>query len=221
MELRDRLEEALRISGKSRVALAEEIGVTVASVSHWMLGKVQTIRGPTAARIEAATGVRATWLMTGQGPKLVNESQNGWNAAVGASPIPCITPSLAAAWPDEPNPYAQGNTPAWLFSTRQLSRFAFALDVEDVSMRPRLENGDQVIIDPEEELRPGAFVAASSAGQPAVLRKYRPRDINEHGVQSFDLVALHPDYPAMKSDVMPIRILGVVVELRRYHVTAD
>ena len=49
------------------------------------------------------------------------------------------------------------------------------------------------------------------------FKKYRPRGINEHGQEVYELTPLNPDYPTMRSDREPCRILGVMIEHRRLY----
>lgn len=216
MDFRERLMEAVRISGKTRAQLAERVGVTPATISNWMLGKVGGIGADTAARLEAETGIRASWIITGEGPKTILDRPEDSVPAVRMKSVPCISREQALTWLENPDPHAQGATPEWLLSHRPMSRLAFALKVTDGSMRPLFTPGDHVIIDPETPAVPGWHVAAEVRGQGVILRKYRPLSLNESGVQSFELIPLCDDYPVIRSEDVPSKLMGCVVEHRRY-----
>lgn len=216
MDFRERLMEAIRISGKSRVHLAERIGVTPATISNWTLGKVGSIGADAAARLEAETGVRAHWIITGEGPKTVIDRPGAIVPTNRMKSVPCISSEQAQTWLENPDPHAQGAAPEWLLTHRPLSQTAFALVVSDGSMRPLFSPGDHVIIDPETLPVPGWHVAADVRGHGVVLRKYRPLALNESGVQSFELIPLCDDYPVIRSKDVPAQLIGGIVEHRRY-----
>lgn len=214
MDFRDRLMEALRIAGKTRAQLADEIGVSPAAISHWTLGKVSTLRGQTAAKLEAATGVRSTWLLTGEGPKLTREAVNV-APAPGSLPIPCIDLDVAQTWPESPNPYEMGRQPKWLVTDQSVSKSSFALKVYDTSMSPDLERDDLVVADPATPPSPGSLVVADVEGQGVVIRKYRLRRVKADG-ESFDLIPSNNNHPIISSDDVSVKIIATVLEYRRY-----
>ncbi len=71
MELKSRIAEALRLANKSATQVAAETGLSDSAISQLLSGKTKTLRGLTAAKLEAATGVRGTWLVTGEGQQMV------------------------------------------------------------------------------------------------------------------------------------------------------
>jgi len=75
MELKTRIAEALRLSNKSATQVAAETGLSDSAISQLLSGKTKTLRGLTAAKLETATGVRGTWLVTGEGPQMVEPGQ--------------------------------------------------------------------------------------------------------------------------------------------------
>lgn len=90
----------------------------------------------------------------------------------------------------------------------------FGLWLRGNSMTPQFNEGDLVIVDPDEQPRPGDFVVAKNGSDEATFKKYRPRGIDEHGQEVFELVPLNDDYPPMHSDRQHIEIIGVMVEHR-------
>jgi len=68
-ELKERISEALNSTGLIDADLAKELGVTRGAISQWRSGGVKTLKGDTAAKIEAITGYSSTWLSTGKGDK--------------------------------------------------------------------------------------------------------------------------------------------------------
>ncbi|WP_232090134.1 XRE family transcriptional regulator [Aeromonas caviae] len=90
----------------------------------------------------------------------------------------------------------------------------FGLWLRGNSMTPMFNEGDLVIIDPDEQPRPGDYVVAKNGSEEATFKKYRPRGIDENGQEVFELVPLNDDFPTMHSDRQHIEIIGVMVEHR-------
>lgn len=84
-------------------------------------------------------------------------------------------------------------------------------------MIPDFKEGDRIVIDPSIEPMPGDFVVTKNGHKEATFKKYRPRGkFDENGNAVFDLLPIDPDYPPMHSDKVPLRIIGTMVEHRRY-----
>lgn len=75
MALSDRIKEAMEASGKSAADLARDTKKTAGAVSQWLDGTIKSIKADTAAALEASTGYRASWLVTGKGAKLVHDGE--------------------------------------------------------------------------------------------------------------------------------------------------
>lgn len=101
-----------------------------------------------------------------------------------------------------------------------VSNSAFALKIQGDSMLPQFKEGDIVIVDPAITPQPGDFVVAKNAEQEAAFKKYRPRGNNEQGKLVFELTALNPDYPTLRSDIDHCRVVGVMVEHRQFRKNA-
>ncbi len=99
---------------------------------------------------------------------------------------------------------------------------SFATTLEGRSMEPVFLEGDIIVIDPSLHPLPGDYVLAQRQSPVTddvewTFKKYRPRGINEHGQEVYELTPLNPDYPTMRSDREPCRILGVMIEHRRLY----
>jgi SOS-response transcriptional repressor LexA len=215
MELKNRLAEALALAKKSPTQLAAETGLSDSAISQLLSGKTKSLRSNSAVKIEAATGVRATWLIAGEGPMLAS-TQNVAAAPVGAIRIPLISYVQAGCWTGIVDNYQPGDADEWLLTDLDLSGSAFALQIKGDSMLPEFKEGDRVIIDPTVGPLPGDFVVAKNGDDEATFKKYRPRGVNEQGVVVFELVPLNEDFPSMRSDTQPISIVGTMVEHRKY-----
>ena len=87
-------------------------------------------------------------------------------------------------------------------------------------MEPEFHEGDIIVVDPTLHPYPGDFVLAQRESQftdgiESTFKKYRPKGINEHGQNVFELVPLNPDYQVFRSDREHLEIVGVMVEHRR------
>lgn len=204
-------------------SVAERSGLSAASLDQ-IIKKVllppkkdgsRTARslGDEAARkIEDAEGLGRGWLDVADQPQAANVAPAG----MGATMIPIISSVQAGAWCEAEEPLHAGADGEWLGTDYPVSKSAFALEVKGASMQPDFQPGDRIIIDPAVKPLPGDFVVAKNGDEEATFKKYRPRGANESGVQVFELVALNEDYPSMRSDVTPMRIIGTMVEHRKY-----
>jgi SOS-response transcriptional repressor LexA len=137
-------------------------------------------------------------------------------APLGTRRIPLVSYVQAGHMTEAVDPYALGDADEWMLTDLDLSANAFALKIKGDSMLPEFREGDTVIIDPVVPPLPGDYVVAKNGENEATFKKYRPRGVNEQGHQVFELVPLNEDYPSMRSDITPIRIIGTMVEHRRY-----
>lgn len=203
----------------SQADLARATGAKPPSVNAWFSGDTKSMKGETAAKAAALYGCSAIWLATGVGPMYGNKAESVSNvvpAKLGARRVPVITSIQAGMWAEIVDNFQPGDAGDWLLTDIDLSDSAFALDIRGNSMEPEFKDGDRVIIDPEIAPQPGDFVAAKNGEQEATFKKYRPRGMDAQGNMIFELVPLNDDYPTLRSDVQPIRIVGTMVEHRKY-----
>lgn len=99
----------------------------------------------------------------------------------------------------------------------ELSRVAFALQIEGDSMMPEFQAGDIIIVDPEVAPMPGDYVVAKLDNeQTATFKKYRSRGTDATGFECFELVPLNDDYATVTvSASNPGRVIGTMIEHRR------
>jgi SOS-response transcriptional repressor LexA len=136
-------------------------------------------------------------------------------AVAGARPIPVISAVQAGQLKDMENPYSPGDGYSIEYTDQKLSRWAFALEVEGVSMTPVFQPGDRIIVDPDLAPQPGDYVIARNGSDQATFKKYRPRGIDAKGEMIFELVPLNDDFPTMRSDTEHLIVIGVVTEHRK------
>lgn len=159
-------------------------------------------------------------LATGEGEMLASggrvEASNVVPAAIGTRRVPLISYVQAGCWTEASDAATVGDGFEYLLTDLELSGSAFALEIQGESMLPEFRPGDRVIVDPEIQPHPGDCVVAMNGGQEATFKKYRPRGINERGDTVFELVPLNEDFAPMRSDQTPIRIVGTMMEHRKY-----
>lgn len=73
MALKHRIQEAMDGSKLSRAEIARACSMTNAAVTHWLNGETKSLKADKALALEAATGYRATWILTGKGSKKTSE----------------------------------------------------------------------------------------------------------------------------------------------------
>ncbi|KAJ8740021.1 helix-turn-helix domain-containing protein [Aeromonas veronii] len=210
----ERIKELRKKHGLTQRKLGELIGATGPSVSQWESGDVS----PSADYLVALArvfGVDAHWLSTGKGsPELSNVEPA---VIPQGTRIPVLSYVQAGHWQGmcEQAVDFDGNI-EYVSASVDIGPCGFGLWLRGNSMTPFFNEGDLVIIDPDEQPRPGDYVVAKNGGEEATFKKYRPRGIDENGKEVFELVPLNDDYPTMHSDRQPIEIIGVMVEHRSF-----
>lgn len=170
----------------------------------------------TARKLEKARSKPSGWMDQLHEEKSTYDS-NVKPVPIGARPIPVISAIQAGQLKEIADPYTPGAGFAveYIDESDGYSPWAFALEIEGVSMTPDFLPGDRVIIDPEVAPNPGDFVAARNTREEATFKKYRPRGIDAQGNMIFELVPLNPDYPTMRSDTEHLQVIGTMVEHRK------
>ena len=183
--------------------LAEKMEMSKGNVSGWENGRHKP-SFEQMKRISALTGFPLPL------------DANTEPAPIGVRRIPVISAIQAGMWAEIADNFAPGDADEWLLTDLDMSASSFALTIRGDSMLPEFNPGDRVIIDPEVAPHPGDFVAAKNGEQEATFKKYRPRGMDAQGNMVFELVPLNDDYPTLRSDVQHIRIVGTLVEHRKY-----
>lgn len=206
-------------TGVTRTRLAVELGVSYVAVKKVLDGLTRAFTAENNSRAAAFLGVNPDWLATGEGEMLAAgraEASNVVPAAIGTRRVPLISYVQAGCWTEASDAATVGDGFEYLLTDLELSGSAFALEIQGESMLPEFRPGDRVIVDPEIQPHPGDCVVAMNGGQEATFKKYRPRGIDERGDTVFELVPLNEDFAPMRSDQTPIRIVGTMMEHRKY-----
>lgn len=203
--------EARGIRGQSDLARA--LNTSPQTINNW---ETRGISKQGLLSIQSVLGISASWVQSGHGKKFVLDKSNVSKAQIGGKEIPLISYVHAGLWAGAVDAFQPNDAHEWLMTDLELSDSAFALEIKGESMLPEFKPGDRVIIDPAINPQPGDFVVAKNGEDEATFKKYRPRGLDTSGNVVFELVPLNEDYPTMRSDTAPIRIVGTMVEHRKY-----
>lgn len=134
----------------------------------------------------------------------------------GSRTIPVLDYVQAGEWTasrgGRPDPEIQEH----ILTDIRSSAETFALRINGDSMTPDFREGDCVLIDPSISPRPGDFVVAANGDEGALFKQYREREVDSSGKPVIELVPLNSAYPIYRGDVVPLRIIGTMLEHRRY-----
>jgi SOS-response transcriptional repressor LexA len=156
-----------------------------------------------------------------QAPNIVDTGrakfdQNVAPAPIGVRRIPIISYVQAGMMTEAMDPFALGEGFELVLTDLDVSEGTFGLRIKGLSMLDEFKENDVVIIDPAVQPLPGDFVVAKNSEEEATFKKYRPRGSNERGDMIFELVPLNDDYPTLQSERDHLRVIGVMVEHRKY-----
>lgn len=189
-----RLKIAMDRQKVSVSSLAQGIKLSYQAVKRVLDGNSKAFTAENNVKAADYLGVSSDWLATGRGPIDVTACANGRDANV-------RTHSLADS-PLELAALSAANT-------------VFEVDVVDEAMVPEFKVRDRVRVDPTATAGPGSYVVAVAGGQ-LLLRKLRVLSLSNEGPAACELVPLNQDFPIVPSAQVPIKLLGVVVEQRRF-----
>ncbi|WP_331693520.1 LexA family protein [Pandoraea sputorum] len=210
-----RLHYAMGLRGiRQKSDIAEAGGVSMAAVSLWFSGSEDTVDDERIVTLAKFLRVEPAWLRDGTGP--MEGPMNVRPAEVGKRRIPLISSVQAGLMHETVTPFPTGDAFEYLLTDLDLSDSAFALEIDGRSMEPDFREGDRILVDPAVRPIPGDFVVATNGRDEATFKTYRPRGTNANGIEIFELVPLNPDYPTISSEREPARVIGVMVEHRRY-----
>ncbi|EOD56726.1 MULTISPECIES: S24 family peptidase [Aeromonas] len=224
MHISERIFSRRSALGLSKAALGKAIGITGVSVGKWESGLNQP-KGRYLNDLAAALGVSVDWLLTGKEEGVTSVVESPFPGYRNVEPavipqgdrVPILSYVQAGNWREicEQATGFDGNV-EYVTASVDIGPRGFGLWLRGNSMSPQFNEGDLVIVDPDEQPRPGDFVVAKNGSDEATFKKYRPRGIDENGKEVFELVPLNEDYPPMHSDRQHIEIIGVMVEHRTF-----
>lgn len=190
-------------------ALGSRIGLSGSSISQWEDDKTSP-NGDNLLNLARELQVPPEFILYGE-----SSVSNVEYAKIDTRMVPILSYVQAGAWTAECTIRSLDGDIQFLQTNLDLSASAFTLIIKGRSMEPEFLEGDAVVIDPDVYPLPGDFVVAENGENEALFKKFRPRGVID-GNEVFDLVSLNPDYPTFRSNEVPIRIVGTMMEHRRY-----
>lgn len=199
-----RFEQLLQMNNVTAYKVAKATGIDPTILSNWKHGKT-TPSASNLKKIADYFGVSLSWLM-GDDATLtpLDPPENQRRIPIlgripGGAPIAAITDIEGYIYYDPPRP---------------TSAEFVALRVDGPSMEPEIRDGSIVIIRVSETCDPGDICAVSVNGDEATCKVVKPD--REGGVY---LMPINPafdpmHYTAQDIDDLPVRIIGVVEEVR-------
>lgn len=221
-ELYQRQSKSLKINQND---IADELGVGQSAISHYL-----NAVNPLNPRAAAAFAKILQISISDFSPKLAAElrSMND-GASVSGTPasvvfsatadhrsLPVLKANKLRNWNENSTIHSLTETTEFLQTNQSLSGSAFAFTINDDSMHPEFHEGDVVICDPKVVRVPGDFVMARVGdAEEAIFRRYRLISAATDN-EVFELFPLNNVHAAHRSDVEKIRVIGVMVEHRKY-----
>lgn len=136
------------MSKKRPTDIAAVVGVTPSAVSQWSKGRIKSLKAETAFGLEMATGYRASWLVTGKGPKMTIENTEPVSES---GRVPVIDWVTAGSWDMVAEPLPVDDVEMVLCPVRH-SDLTFALRVRGDSMTTAFgasfPEGSMIFVDP-------------------------------------------------------------------------
>jgi repressor LexA len=206
----ERLREARTNKELDQATLAEKIGVVTRTLQRWEKGE-QTPDGVAIMKIARATNVHPTWLLSGEGemysppshPQNVYPLQSAIRRKVHLVDLPLISAVPAGKVSTMFHPdYVDNYVTVDDIKDPQ----AFALKVKGSSMSPRIEDGDIVIVSPQQEAHNGDICVIRVDGEDT-LKKVKFEGSYIH------LVPLNPDFEPVTVKRKDVDFVWKVVKL--------
>ena len=170
-----------------------------------MDGTTKSLRAETAYRLEVETGYRASWLVSGKGPKMKHSNTEDGPPVTGS--VPLISWVQAGSWNDASDPYEPGDSEMRIPSLKPQSSWAYALRVRGDSMTApygkSYPEGCIIIVEPERRSPVnGERVIAKLDGSSDVTFKVYKEEDGRRWLQP-----LNPTHEPIRE---PFRVLGTV-----------
>ena len=154
MERYERLAKAIEASGKKKVQIARECGVSASAVTQWLSGESKSLKPESVYALAEATGFNAEWLAMGTGPERPLESNvtPAFRPAKKAISYPVISWVAAGSRAESPQDYIAGAN-LWFESDQNAGEHGYWLEVKGNSMKsesnPSFMPGSYVLVQPE------------------------------------------------------------------------
>lgn len=208
--LGERIAYVLQEKGLPQAELAKKLNVRPQTVNYLITSGAT--RSKLVPELAKALAVTEDWLLYGTGQQI---DATAHAKVKGNRIIPILNYVQAGSPQDVVDQFQPGQGMDELITDQPIGKHSFALTVRGDSMSPLMKEGDRVIVDPDLQWTPGDIVVAKINGDEATLKKIRSLGYKD-GRPLIELVPANPDYPTVRSEDMPVSIVGPVVEHRSY-----
>ena len=206
----ERLREARETKELDQYTLAEKAGVATRTLQRWEKGE-QVPDGLAIMKIAKATNVQPSWLLTGEGemyavpsrPENVYPLPGSIRRGVNLVDLPLISSVPAGKVATIFHPDYVDN---YVTVDDVKDPGAFALRVKGNSMAPRIEDGDVVIVSPQQEARNGDVCVVRVDGEDT-LKKVKFEGNYVH------LIPLNPEFEPATVKRKDVNFVWKVVKL--------
>jgi SOS-response transcriptional repressor LexA len=213
--LGDRIRSAREDRELDQQSLAEKIDIATRTLQRWEKSE-QVPDSNYLVRLAKHTGVRAEWLLTGEGEMYPTPASRG-------NVIPfrhgSTMPQVALVEIPLLSSVPAGKTAA-MFHPEYVERYvtvdnvrdrsAFALVVKGKSMSPKIEDGDIVVVSPQQDVRSGD-ICVVRVNEEDVLKKIK---IDEHYIHLIPLNSSFEPVTVRKRDVAFVwKVIRVIKNL--------
>jgi phage repressor protein C with HTH and peptisase S24 domain len=176
MTLSERIQEILNETGVDQVQLGEAAGVTKGTVNQWLSGQIKSIKLEYAVGIHERFGYNPVWIVMGKGSKKVlgtsHEGKYEPLAIGDRKAVPVVGMAQLGDngyWADVEYPVGHGE--GFIdFPSRDPN--AYALKCVGDSMRPRIKDGEFVIVEPDHPIEPGDEVLMKSKDGRVMVKEF-------------------------------------------------
>jgi len=206
----ERVREARENKHLDQATLSEKIGVVTRTLQRWEKGE-QIPDGISITKIAKATNVLPTWLLTGDGEMYATPSRpenvfpltpsNRRRVRLADLPLVSAVPAGKVATMFHPD-YVDNYVTVDDVKDPQ----AFALKVKGNSMAPRIEDGDIVVVSPQQEVRNGD-VCVVRVNEEDTLKKVKFEGNYIH------LIPFNPDFEPVTVKKKDVNFVWKVVKL--------
>lgn len=210
MSIAERVKALRTEKGLTQTELAFIAGTTQQSIVNLEAGV--TKRPRFLPELAVALDCDVDYLLGGVG----SPSKSRSPSKSGSRALPILYDYQVGLWASNSTASELSGVTEYVQTNLKISKSSFAFTIKDDAMRPDFNEGDVVICDPDESPTPGDFVMSQVGdSEEAIFRRYRLISAATDN-EVFELFPLNNVHAAHRSDIERIRVIGVMVEHRKY-----
>lgn len=211
--LADRIKSVLDDAGGNLNKVAAAAGTTEEIVAGWLSGKTTQIGVDQAVALQEAFGINSVWLMLGKGSRTTAIRYNdeyepipvtGWRG------IPVVGMAQLGDngfWADIEYPVGHGDG---FVDVPTKDKDAYALKCKGDSMRPRIKDGEFVVVEPNHQIQPGDEVLVKAKDGRVMVKEFL---YNRAGrVHLISVNENHPPMAIAEGDIEKMHYVGWIAK---------